>query len=248
MEQSVHAIVLRRRDQGESDRRLTILTPELGKLDVVAKGARKGGSRLAGVSDPLSVAILGLAVGKRIRYVTQAQPVTSFRGLRTDYDRLQLGLALCELYAAVIPAEEPDPSIYSLLVRSLAAVEAHERPLVASIWAQVRLLQDTGFLPDFQNCVVTGSEVKEAEPFVSPHAGGYVSEFAAGPYTDRFRTRAEVLYGLVRLPEFEDLPPQNLRFAPQTLATLLPFWRNIAGNPLPANEAVVAEWQHLKGS
>ena len=40
-------IVVRRRNQGEADRVLTLCTP-LGKLDVVAKGARKVRSRKAG--------------------------------------------------------------------------------------------------------------------------------------------------------------------------------------------------------
>ena len=35
------AIILKRRDFGEADRMLTVLTPAYGKLDVLAKGARK---------------------------------------------------------------------------------------------------------------------------------------------------------------------------------------------------------------
>src|ERR1043165_6899140 len=118
-ETTVHAIVLRRRDSGESDRRLTVLTHELGKIDVIAKGARKAGSRLAGSSDPLVVAKFGLATGKKNLFVTQTQPMASFRGLRTDYERLTFALALCELYSAVVPWEEPFPEAYELLTRSL---------------------------------------------------------------------------------------------------------------------------------
>ena len=35
------AIILKRRDFGEADRLLTILTPRHGKIDVIAKGARQ---------------------------------------------------------------------------------------------------------------------------------------------------------------------------------------------------------------
>lgn len=45
---STPAIVLRRADYGEADRLLTLLTPERGKLRVLAKGARKITSRKAG--------------------------------------------------------------------------------------------------------------------------------------------------------------------------------------------------------
>jgi DNA repair protein RecO (recombination protein O) len=239
---TVQAIVLRRRDSGESDRRLTILTPEFGKFDVLAKGARKSASRLAGSSDPLSVAVLSLAAGKRNRYITQAQPLSSFRGLRTDYERLTFALALCELYAAVLPVEQPLPEVYDLLLASLQHLETHPRPVVALVWAQVQLLQVSGFLPQFDRCVVTESEVLEALPFVSPTAGGYVVERAAS-MMDRYRTRAEVLYGLARLPMLE-APPNNMKFSEEAVRDLLPFWRHFADAPLPANESLVADLRH----
>ena len=41
-------IGLRRSDFGESDRLLTVLTPERGKIRLIAKGARKPSSRKSG--------------------------------------------------------------------------------------------------------------------------------------------------------------------------------------------------------
>jgi DNA repair protein RecO len=222
---------------------LTLLTREAGKLFAVAKGARKAASRLAGISDPLSSAVMDLAVGKRNLFVTQAQPLSSFRGLRTDFERLSFALALLELYAAVIPIEQPQPEAYDLLAASLGALERHEKPLVVLIWAQVALLTMEGFLPQFGRCVISDEPIQVAEPFVSPHAGGFVSETAALTFTDRFRVRAEVLYGLEKLSEL-DSPPPNLRFAEETLAALFPFWRNIAETALPANDSVVSEAVH----
>jgi len=242
-ERTVHAIVLRRRDSGESDRRLTVLTEEYGKLDVVAKGARKAASRLAGISDPLSTAVMNLAVGKANQFITQAQPLTSYRGLRTDYDRLSCGLALVELYACVLPWDEPVPEAYDLLGRSLRQLESHPKPVVALVWAEVQLLAISGFLPQFDRCVVTDREITEAYPFLSPRAGGYVSDEASVTFVDRFRTRAEVLYGLARLPEFE-APPSNMKFVDEALADLLPFWHHIAEAALPANEAAVKDFRH----
>ena len=241
-ETTVQAVVLRRREAGETDRRLTILTPELGKIDVYAKGARKGASRLAGVSDPLSVGRLSLAAGRRNRFVTQAQPQTSFPGLRTDFDRLSIALATVELFAAVLPYEEPDPEAYELLVRALQSVERHPKPLAAAVWAQVALLAHAGFLPNFGACVVTGEPLREGEPFLSPRAGGYVADNAASAFSDRFRVRAEVVVNLDRLSPLQN-PPPNLRFAEETLVALLPFWRHVADTALPALEAVAGGLQ-----
>lgn len=242
-EVTVTAIVLKRKDSGESDRRLTLLTRELGKIDVVAKGARKAGSRLAGSSDPLIAAKMTLAKGKVNQFVTQSQPLHSFRGLRTDYERLNHALALTELYAAVIPWGEPLEEAYELLVISLASVESHPKPIVAAVWAELKLLEISGFQPQFDVCVSDGQPVREAEAWLSPQAGGYVNASDAFHYTDRIKARAEVLYGLARCGELDE-PPANLKFADECFTTLFPFWRHIAETPLPANEGLVSEIRH----
>ena len=48
------AIVLRHRRLGDADRIVTLITPLRGKLDVVAKGALRVRSKLAGHLEPLS--------------------------------------------------------------------------------------------------------------------------------------------------------------------------------------------------
>ncbi len=242
-ERTLHAVVLRRRDAGESDRRLTIFTREAGKLDAIAKGARKAASRLAGSSDPLTASVMTLAFGKRNEFVTQAQPLSSFRGLRTDFERLTFGLALMELYDALMPYEQPLEEAYELLLVSLATLETHEKPVVALVWSQLRLLEVSGFLPSFDVCVATGKAVAEANAFLSPDAGGYISDGEAISYTDRSRVRAEVLYGLARTAELDEAPP-NLKLAEEALLALMPFWRHIASMPLPANDSCIGEVRH----
>ena len=210
---------------------------------MVAKGARKSGSRLAGVSDPLSVAKLSLASGKRNAYITQSQPITSFPGLRTDYDRLSCALCLLELYSAVIPYEQEDPDAFESLMHSLAVLEVHAKPAVALVWSELVLMQAEGFLPQFAESAISGTPLGEAQAFVSPSAGGYLTPEEASNYPDRFLASAEVLLGLSKtalLPE----PPANLKFAEEALVTLLSFWRHVAEAPLPATESVTKEFRY----
>lgn len=235
--------MLRRRDSGESDRRLTLLTREVGKIDVIAKGARKSGSRLSGVSDPLSVAKLSLASGRRNAYITQSQPITSFPGLRTEYDRLSCALCLLELYSAVLPYEQPDSAAFDSLMRSLSALESHPKPAVALVWSQLVLMQAEGFLPQFEESAISGTSLGEAQAFVSPTAGGYVTPEEATDFSDRFLASAEVLIGLSRTALLEE-PPANLKHVEGALVTLLGFWRHVADAPLPATESVTNELRY----
>lgn len=238
MENSYDAIVLKRRDQGENDRRVTLLTLERGKIDAVAKGARKGASRLAAATEPLSQIRVTLAKGRSTGYMTQVEPRASRPGLRNDFGRLSAALSLTELYAAIVPYEEEEPEPFDLLSASLDAIEIHPRAAVAALYCQARLLELVGMQPSFGTCVVTGKALDEKEPFLSPGAGGYVSYPEAGAFPDRFRSRYEVLVALTRIPTL-DAPPANVKLVELCLAALLPFWRHFAESALPATDAFV---------
>lgn len=238
--ETVHALVLRRRDSGEDDRQMTVLTAERGVVDVIAKGARKGGSRLAGSSEPFSVCTMSIAPGRKRRYVMQTQPITSFPGLRADFDRMTIGLGLLELALAILPHDDPAPRAFKFLVEALHHLEGHPKPIVVAVWAEVVLMSIAGFQPRFDACAVTGQSMREAEAWVSPSAGGYVVAEEAIDFRDRFRVRFEVLVGLAKIGKLE-APPKNLKFAKECLRTLVPFWAEIVGRPLPAHDASVRE-------
>ena len=241
-EATYEAIALRRRDQGENDRRVTLLTRERGKLDAVAKGARKAASRLAAATEPLAQMRVTLAEARsraaRGGYMTAVEPRPSRPGLRADYTRLSAALSLAELYAAVLPYEQEEPDAFDLLAASLDAIELHPKPAVAALYCQMRLMELSGVAPSFGACVVTGEPLTEREPFLSPLAGGYVSYAVADDHPDRFRSRYEVLIALDRIVAL-DAPPANVKLVELCLAVLLPFWLVFVEMALPATDAFV---------
>lgn len=240
-EVSVRALVLRRRDLGENDRSLILLTPELGKIEVTARGARKPGSRLASASEPLAFLYAQLALGRKRRYLTQVRPLGSFSSMRRDYDRLQTAIAFCELAGAVFPWEQSDPEIFDLFVGLLEALRDHPMPLVALVWAELRLMEAIGFAPRFDECVQTGRPPRTAKVWVSTSAGGYLDPEVACEAGDRFGVSYEALVGLARTAELVE-PPPRLAFAEECLTVLHRFWLHIADMRLPAHEALQHEF------
>src|SRR5438045_4093476 len=91
------AVVLRQRRLGEADRILTLYTPQLGKVEAVAKGVRKQTSRKAGHLEPLTLSSLLIASGRNLDIITQAETVESFLPLREDLTRLSRGMYVAEL-------------------------------------------------------------------------------------------------------------------------------------------------------
>lgn len=238
MDSGVHAIVLRRRDVGESDRSLVLLTSELGKIEATAKGARKQGSRLAAASEPLACLYAQLARGKARTYVTEVRLEAGFRALREDYDRLQAALALAELTATVTPPEQADAEPYTLLRRSLEALATSPDVAAALVWSELQLLDLSGFAPVFGSCALTGVPLSGTPVWVSPAAGGYVSASAATGCSDRFQTTREALIGLDRTSEL-DAPPPRLKFSGECLRVLHKVWQHVTDQRLPAHESAV---------
>ncbi len=202
-------------------------------MDVVAKGARKGGSRLAGSSEPLIHAIFHYAQGRAQRYITQVQPISSFPGLRKSYEALVSALAFCELIRLSIPYESPAPEAYHDLVVLLQALQREEEPGPALAWAAARLMVHDGRSPDWTECQDTGERVSERPAWVSPSAGGHVSRESARSYGDAFSVQPETLMALNKLTPLEE-PPPRLNGWEECLVVLQRFWRHELHDSLKA--------------
>lgn len=240
-DQSSEAVVLRRSDSGETDRRLTLLTLKFGKIDVIAKGARKAASRLGGSSEPLIRAHFTWAEGRARRFVTQVQPITSYPRIRNDYDFLIAGLTLAEILAVSVPFESPQFDVegsYNLFVHCLGALNTAEKWLPACVWAHSKLMAAEGVSPEWLTCASCGEPVNENPAWISPSSGGYVSSAYALSQADRFQVSMEVLIALSRIVDLDE-PPENVKYGSDCLRVLFQFWRHHLEARLPAFEALL---------
>ncbi|NJO84424.1 MAG: DNA repair protein RecO, partial [Blastochloris sp.] len=110
------ALIMRRRDFGEADRLLVLATPA-GKRHVVARGARKTTSRLAGTSSELVYPhqSLQLAIGRNLDIITQSQVLQRFAALHADLNRLGSAYYAADLYDTFTHHEEENPHLFGLL-------------------------------------------------------------------------------------------------------------------------------------
>ncbi len=116
------AIVLRRTNYGEADRILQVLTPEYGKLSVMAKGVRKEKSRLAGGIELFAECDVVIHRGRsEIGTLTGARLNTFFDQIMLDYDKMQFGYeAIKRISQACEMIEEPE--FYDVLLSTLRAL------------------------------------------------------------------------------------------------------------------------------
>jgi DNA repair protein RecO (recombination protein O) len=175
------AIVLRSRPAREADRLITVLTPSMGKLLVTVRGARRINSRLGGHLDVFNRVSLTLALGHHIDVVTGAESMETFAGLKADLDRLAQGLYLMELADALLPDASPHPAAYVLLMDALRALDGDAPVGALPRYVELRMLEDSGYLPELHRCLVCGKEIEAGHHRFAPGLGGVVCDTCAVP-------------------------------------------------------------------
>jgi DNA repair protein RecO (recombination protein O) len=142
-------IILSRTDYGEADRIITLLTPDAGKLRLMAKGVRRIKSKLAGGIELFSVSNITYIQGRGdIGTLISTRLIKHYGHIVSDIERVQLGYELIKILNK-ITEDEPEAEYFSLLDDAFAALDEPElhRKLIEG-WFYAQLLRHGGFAPN----------------------------------------------------------------------------------------------------
>ena len=103
----LRGIVLRETETKETDKILTLLTAERGKISAIARGARRKNCKFAAGAQSLAYSEWTLCQRGQWYYVNEGSSVELFPGLRQDLDAMALGFYFAELTEAVTAEETP---------------------------------------------------------------------------------------------------------------------------------------------
>jgi len=173
------AIVLRQRRLAEADRILTIYTPTLGKIDAKARGVRRTTSRMSGHLQPLTRCMLQLAQGHSMDVVTGCETLESFPALHEDLERLSRAMYAAELIDRFMPERAQSYPTYRLLLDTLRRLAEAESPDMVMRFAEMKLLDQSGFRPELEVCVGCGGQLAAEQNFFAPQSGGAVCRACA---------------------------------------------------------------------
>ena len=156
-------LVLRETETKESDKILTVLTPELGRISVIAKGARSRRSKYTAACQLLAYDEMTLRRKGEWYYLAEASTIELFDGVRQDIARLALAAYFAELTEAVCQDAMAAADILPLLLNALYALGTLEKdPLLVKTAFVWRLMEAAGFAPLTDGCAVCGRETPEA--------------------------------------------------------------------------------------
>ncbi len=166
------AIIVKKTKLGEADRILTLFTPQLGKIQAVAKGVRRPRSKMSGHLELLTHSLISLARGKNIDTVTGTQTINSFLSLKSDLKLTSYALYATELVNQFGAENLENQPLFELLLQTLQRLQLGGNSELVLRYFELHLLNETGYRPQLEHCVSCRSTLKETTNSFCPGAGG----------------------------------------------------------------------------
>jgi DNA repair protein RecO (recombination protein O) len=165
-------IILKQTKLGESDKIITIYTPEFGKLKAVAKGACRPGSKLGGNVEPLTYSLMLLAKGRNLDIITQSQTIHGFLSLKSDLWRMACGFYILDLIDSFTVEGGENRPLFHLLLDILSQLSEPDSSETVLRYFELHFLHYLGYRPQLRRCVNCDSSLKPVVNFFSPGKGG----------------------------------------------------------------------------
>lgn len=192
MSEQCHSMGLVIRAKREKDVILTLLTPELGKITVIAKGARSLKGPQMAMSQMFSYGDFELYKKGDLYWLRTGELKENFYGVTSCLDALNLAMYFCEVAAAVSEQGEECEELLRLLLNSLyfLANKTYSDELIKGVF-EWRVLAMQGLSPAVGTCQGCGRV----------HGDGFALDVAQGElFCGECRARREVR-GDARLPD-----------------------------------------------
>jgi len=150
----VTGMVLSAMPVGEYDKRIVLLTKELGKISAFAKGARKPNSALLACSQPFSFGEFSLYAGRSSYTVISADISNYFPELRDDINSVYYGMYFCEFSEYITKENNDEKEILKLLYQTLRALakKTIDFPLIRLVF-EFKIMALSGMAPQVFKCV-----------------------------------------------------------------------------------------------
>ena len=197
-------IILKGTTLKETDRLVTVLTPEHGLIKAVAPGAKKLKSQLRGRTELFVINQLQIVKGRSLDKIIQAETLYTYPGLSQDIGRLASAQYLGELATYIAVDEQPQVELYELLnehLRRIERLQPQQNVYPYIVQGVFHFLAIAGIAPQVQACCVSNQIVSLEN--ISPQWRGGFSFDSGG-----------VVFSSQQTPEDEDsnAPPVTVQY------------------------------------
>lgn len=192
-------IVLKSINFGELDRIITLFTRKKGKIQVVAKGARKVGNRFGPALDCPAISNFMFYESRGMPVLSQAEIVECYREIGKKTDQWVFANYLLFTVDRCYEQEEPDERIFETILFYLDLSMKCENYSILSLKFRIDLIRFLGFLPRIQFCAICGKRFKKIPIGWSTSSGGMVCEKCSSSKTDIHYLSSEMMSLLAKI-------------------------------------------------
>lgn len=149
----IKGIVIKETSYKDNDKIITILSDELGRVSVIAKGAKKTNSPYLASSQYLVYSEFVLYKSTNYYYINSSEVINMFYSLRVDFEKLQIAFELTKLVYSVTDENQDTSQVLKLLLNTLYVIDKmnKDEKLVSAIF-KIKLLDILGFTPRLDVC------------------------------------------------------------------------------------------------
>jgi DNA repair protein RecO (recombination protein O) len=176
-------VVLRYVNRNEADRILTVLSPKLGKITVLARGCRKPKSKFLAFSQLFCYGDLILQPYREIFILNQAEVLNSHFDIRNDVIRLSYAVYMANLTEETATSGESNFPLFKLLLNGLAFISYADRdPGDLVLIYELKLLSLIGYRPSLESCIICGDDFSGRLQFNLENGGIACGKCSAAGY------------------------------------------------------------------
>ncbi len=169
------AYLLRAHSYGESDRIVTFITEDFGKITGIAKGAKRSQRRFAGTLEPFVK--VRLAFRQRghgdLAFLERCEFLAAFRSFASDLERFAHGSYILELTDRLVLGREPGTEIFRLVDTAMTLLEQYGSRATILRAFELHMLDASGYRPNLASCRICGRPADDATTtLLVPARGG----------------------------------------------------------------------------
>jgi len=151
------ALVLKSIEVGDNDRLLTLLTPENGRISVMAKGVKSIRSKSSAIAQPFIYGNYEIYRKNDMNWLRGGSLIEYFPGIREDIEGLSLATYLSDIACEITGEFVPAVDILRMTLNTLYAASKKIRPLkqLKAVY-EWRSVGYAGYMPNINKCYKCG--------------------------------------------------------------------------------------------
>ncbi len=153
------AIVIGLLDYRESDRIVSLFTREHGRINGIARGARRSVKRFGGVLELFARLTVNFTHSDSLVTIREVDVFSIYPGIRSSFEGIAHAGYACELVSLLAPERQANQRLFRLVTAYLGHLDESSATASDRHFFEINLLNILGYRPPLDSCAGCGSNL-----------------------------------------------------------------------------------------